>query len=62
MIKSLNVENFKSIVDEEFNFKNLNVLTGLNGSGKSSILQTLTLIKQSLNTDSSGKTLFYQVI
>lgn len=58
MIKSLNVENFKSIVDEEFNFKNLNILTGLNGSGKSSILQTLTLIKQSLNTDSSGKTLF----
>ncbi len=58
MIKRLHVENFKSIVNEEFIFKNLNVLTGLNGSGKSSILQTLTLIKQSLNTDSSGETLF----
>lgn len=39
MLKSLKVENFKSIVDKDICLKNLNVLTGLNGSGKSSILQ-----------------------
>lgn len=57
MIKSLKVENFKSIVNEEFILKNLNVLTGLNGSGKSSVLQILTLIKQSLTINNSGETL-----
>ncbi|MGE8684696.1 MAG: AAA family ATPase [Acinetobacter sp.] len=58
MITALNVKNFKSIVDQKFLFKNLNVLTGLNGSGKSSILQTLTLLKQSLDIDNTGKVLF----
>lgn len=46
MINNLEVKNFKSIVKQEFNFKGLNVLTGLNGSGKSSVLQVLALIKQ----------------
>ena len=51
MLKSLKVENFKSIVDKDICLKNLNVLTGLNGSGKSSILQILALLKQSINNN-----------
>lgn len=58
MINSLNVKNFKSILEQDFKFKNLNVLTGLNGSGKSSVLQILALMKQSLNYNSSGEKLF----
>ncbi|KKC44652.1 DUF3696 domain-containing protein [Acinetobacter sp. V2] len=58
MIKNLKLENFKSIVKQDFNFKMLNVLTGLNGSGKSSVLQVLALLKQSLDIDESGKILF----
>lgn len=58
MINNLEVKNFKSIVKQEFNFKGLNVLTGLNGSGKSSVLQVLALIKQSLNYNPNGEKLF----
>ena len=58
MLKSLKVENFKSIVDKDICLKNLNVLTGLNGSGKSSILQILALLKQSINNNETGEKLF----
>lgn len=41
MITSLKIENFKSIVDQNFIFKPLTILTGTNSSGKSSIIQAL---------------------
>ena len=47
MIQSIEIKNFKSIKEKNFNLKNLNVLLGLNGQGKSSFIQTLLLLRQS---------------
>jgi predicted ATPase len=47
MIKSLSIRNYKCFQDEVFRLSNLNVLTGLNGAGKSSVLQALLLLRQS---------------
>ena len=58
MISNLKIKNFKSIVDQDINLTNLNVLTGLNGSGKSSVLQVLALLKQSITNNSTGEKLF----
>jgi predicted ATPase len=43
MINSVEVKNFKSLVDEKFEFKNLTLLTGTNSSGKSSTIHALLL-------------------
>lgn len=47
MLTYLNLENFKSIKDENFELRNLNIFTGFNGMGKSSALQSLLLLRQS---------------
>ncbi len=47
MITQLSIKNFKAIRNETFELKNINVFTGLNGMGKSSVLQTLLLLRQS---------------
>jgi len=47
MITKLKIANFKSHKDTEINTSNLTVLTGINSSGKSSILQSLLLLRQS---------------
>ena len=52
MIESIEIQNFKSIKSNNFNLKNLNVLLGMNGQGKSSFIQSLLLLRQS-NTESS---------
>lgn len=50
IISTVKIENFKAIKNKSFNLKNLNILTGLNGIGKSSFIQSLMLLKQrSLN-------------
>lgn len=46
MLKRIKVKNFKSLKDTSFNLANLNVLTGLNGSGKSSLIQAMLLLRQ----------------
>jgi predicted ATPase len=46
MIEELQIKNFKSIKDLKINFSNLNVLAGINGSGKSSIIQSILLSKK----------------
>lgn len=48
MISKLKISNFKSSKDLEINIKGLTVLSGLNGSGKSTVLQALGLLKQSI--------------
>lgn len=48
MITRLVVGHFKIITKLELNLSNLNILTGLNGSGKSSIIQALLLLRQSM--------------
>ncbi|MCC7515375.1 MAG: DUF3696 domain-containing protein [Bacteroidia bacterium] len=47
MIKSIDIKNFKSIKKKYFPLRNLNVLLGLNGQGKSSFIQALLLLRQS---------------
>lgn len=47
MIQSLEIRNFKSIKHKCFEFRNLNILLGLNGQGKSSLIQSLLLMRQS---------------
>ena len=41
---TLKLKNFKSIDNLEFDLKNLNILTGLNSSGKSSIIQSMRML------------------
>ena len=47
MITNLNIKNFKSLKEINQPLKNLNLLMGLNGMGKSSFIQTLLLLMQS---------------
>lgn len=55
MIKEINVRNFKSLKRLRLLTSNLNVLTGLNSSGKSSLIQLLLLLKQSKDIDGDGR-------
>lgn len=47
MIQQLYIKNFKSLKEIDLELRNLNLLTGLNGSGKSSLIQSLLLLRQS---------------
>lgn len=47
MIKSLKLTNFKCFKNQLLTFRNLTLLSGLNSSGKSSVLQALLLLRQS---------------
>lgn len=44
MINNIKISNFKNIDEEFLNFKPLTILTGINSSGKSSVLQTIFLV------------------
>ena len=50
MIKGLFLENFKCFDSINLSFSALNVLTGLNGMGKSTVMQSLLLLGQSQNS------------
>lgn len=47
MIGRLKINNFKSHKDTEISLGNLTVLTGVNGCGKTSLIQALLLLRQS---------------
>jgi predicted ATPase len=47
MIRRIEIENFKSVLNGDTVVGGLNLYTGVNGSGKSSVLQTLLLLRQS---------------
>ena len=47
MIKSISLRNFKCFEKEKFELGQLTILSGLNGMGKSTVLQTLLLLRQS---------------
>ncbi|KPQ32039.1 MAG: hypothetical protein HLUCCO16_20815 [Phormidium sp. OSCR] len=51
MIQRLRLQNFKCFEDQSLTFRNLTLLSGLNSSGKSSILQALLLLRQSYQQD-----------
>ncbi|WP_373350757.1 DUF3696 domain-containing protein [Acinetobacter bereziniae] len=46
MIEEIQVKNFKSLKDLKLSLSNLNILAGVNGSGKSSIIQSILLAKK----------------
>ncbi|MDT0443590.1 AAA family ATPase [Streptomyces johnsoniae] len=46
MITSLRIKNFKCFANAAFTLRPLTVLTGLNGAGKSTVLQSLLLARQ----------------
>lgn len=48
-LSALELENFKCFRRQRLKFGNLTVLAGLNGTGKSSVIQALLLIRQSLS-------------
>jgi predicted ATPase len=47
MISELRLKNFKTHKDTTLNLANLNLMTGMNGMGKSSVIQALLLLRQS---------------
>lgn len=46
MIRTLNIQNFKIHKNSTLEFGNLNILTGINSAGKSSVIQSLLLLRQ----------------
>lgn len=58
MLDALTLRNFKSLQNLRAPFGKLTILAGLNGSGKSSILQAIALLKQSLDVTPDGSELF----
>lgn len=55
MIKTLNIQNFKIHKNSTLEFGNLNILTGINSSGKSSVIQSLLLLRQNQQTGQLDK-------
>ena len=51
MIKSIYIDNFKSLMDFELNLAAFTCLVGLNGAGKSTVLQALDFISQQMRGD-----------
>lgn len=47
MIKTISLKNFKCFEKQDFDLGNLTLLTGLNGAGKSSVIQSILSIRQS---------------
>lgn len=60
MIRNLKIENYKSIVNEDIEMKPLTILTGLNSTGKSSVLQSI-LLQNKLSTN-NGRMLLASLI
>ena len=55
MIDRIKIRNFKSLKNVVLNARALNLLSGLNGMGKSTLIQTLLLVKQSDTLSHSGQ-------
>lgn len=53
MIDRISITNFKSILKEEIALSNLTVLTGLNSSGKSSVIQAIRMVLEKLKGNSA---------
>jgi len=51
MIQELHLHNYKCFADQKVSFKALTLLSGLNDTGKSSVIQSLLLLRQSYQQD-----------
>jgi len=47
MLEFIRVQGFKTLLDASFSLTSLNIFTGLNGMGKSTLMQVLLLLRQS---------------
>ena len=54
MFQQIEVENFKSLKHVKYDCARLNLLTGLNGSGKSSFIQLLLFLRQAAIASPDG--------
>ena len=57
MLNKLIIENFKIHKHLEVELKNLTLLTGLNSSGKSSVIQSLLLLRQNCLSGNLSKSI-----
>lgn len=51
MINSICFENYKCLSGQSFSLKKVNIFSGYNGRGKSSVLQSILMLSQSIHTD-----------
>ena len=58
MITALHLRNFKCFQGLDLPLNKLTLLTGFNAAGKSTVLQTILLLAQTLRTDSRGRLRF----
>lgn len=57
MLESLELKNFKSFLNQRFEFKPLTILAGINASGKSSVVEAIDFLyyhKKKIDKDSDG--------
>ena len=62
MIRSLKIRNFKSILDVDIEFGNVNLFIGSNGSGKSNVLEAIGIFSACLERGIDAQTLDYKGI
>ena len=55
MIEFINVKNFKTLLNASFPLRSLNLFSGLNGMGKSTLVQSLLLLRQSYERNTLKK-------
>lgn len=58
MLKEVKIQNFKCFDSFVLPMSNVNILTGINGMGKSTIIQSLLLMRQSVKKDGGMKGLY----
>ncbi|MBQ8639844.1 MAG: DUF3696 domain-containing protein [Lachnospiraceae bacterium] len=51
MLKGIHIKNFKCFEKLDISLRNINVLTGINGMGKSTVIQSLLLLRQSFDRE-----------
>ena len=57
MINTLEIKNFKCLEEESFDLGKLNVITGVDSSGKSSVIQAILLFVDATYSKMSGNDL-----
>jgi len=55
MIKQIQLHNFKAHINSTLKMSNINIFTGLNGMGKSSVIQALLLLRQTFQKNMLDK-------
>jgi len=60
MLTKITLKNFKKFQNNSFPLSKLNLLTGVNGKGKSTLLQSILLIYQSIDQDANTNQAFLQ--